>query len=116
FDEYELYLAVENIDHSRTKARHPQTNGICECFHRTIQEEVLRHRVSQETVHQPVHRAGICRSRSYGFISTKGRLAGGEFCAGFFEPDRALAVWPHDEWLRPKECMQARLLNSHIAA
>lgn len=37
--EYELYLAVENIDHTRTKARHPQTNGICERFHRTIQEE-----------------------------------------------------------------------------
>ena len=37
--EYELDLAVENIDHSRTKARHPQTNGICERFHRTIQEE-----------------------------------------------------------------------------
>src|SRR5215467_11190322 len=37
--EYELYLAVENIDHSRTKARHPQTNGICERFHRTIQDE-----------------------------------------------------------------------------
>jgi transposase InsO family protein len=37
--EYELYLAVENIDHSRTQARHPQTNGICERFHRTIQEE-----------------------------------------------------------------------------
>jgi transposase InsO family protein len=30
---------VENIDHSRTKARHPQTNGICERFHRTLQEE-----------------------------------------------------------------------------
>jgi transposase InsO family protein len=37
--EYQLYLAVENIDHSRTKARRPQTNGICERFHRTIQEE-----------------------------------------------------------------------------
>lgn len=37
--EYQLYLAVENIDHSRTKARSPQTNGICERFHRTIQEE-----------------------------------------------------------------------------
>lgn len=37
--EYQLYLAIEDIDHSRTKARHPQTNGICERFHRTIQEE-----------------------------------------------------------------------------
>jgi transposase InsO family protein len=37
--EYELYLAVENIDHTRTKTKSPQTNGICERFHRTIQEE-----------------------------------------------------------------------------
>lgn len=36
---YQLYLAVEDIDHSKTKARHPQTNGICERFHRTIKEE-----------------------------------------------------------------------------
>src|ERR1700738_2250323 len=28
--EYELYLAVEDIDHSRTKTKRPQTNGICE--------------------------------------------------------------------------------------
>jgi hypothetical protein len=28
-----------NIDHSRTKARHPQTNGICERFHQIIQNE-----------------------------------------------------------------------------
>jgi hypothetical protein len=37
--EYELYLAVENIDHTRTKARSPQTNGICERFNKTILEE-----------------------------------------------------------------------------
>ncbi|TNK94364.1 IS481 family transposase, partial [Wolbachia endosymbiont of Leptopilina clavipes] len=36
---YQLYLGVENIDHSRTKARSPQTNGICERFHRTMQDE-----------------------------------------------------------------------------
>lgn len=36
---FQLYLAIENIDHSRTKVRHPQTNGICERFHRTIKEE-----------------------------------------------------------------------------
>lgn len=37
--EYQLYLAVEDIDHSRTKAKSPQSNGICERFHRTMQEE-----------------------------------------------------------------------------
>ncbi len=37
--EYQLYLAIEDIDHTRTKARHPQTNGICERFHKTMQEE-----------------------------------------------------------------------------
>jgi len=37
--EYQLYLAIEDIDHSKTKVRHPQTNGICERFHRTIKEE-----------------------------------------------------------------------------
>ena len=37
--EYELYLAVEDIDHSRTKARSPQTNGICERFHKTVLQE-----------------------------------------------------------------------------
>jgi len=37
--EYQLYLAIEDIDHSKTKARHPQTNGICERFHRTMKDE-----------------------------------------------------------------------------
>lgn len=37
--EYELYLAVEDIDHSKTQARNPQSNGICERFHKTVQDE-----------------------------------------------------------------------------
>ena len=37
--EYELYLQIEGIEHSRTQVRHPQTNGICERLHRTMQEE-----------------------------------------------------------------------------
>ena len=37
--EYELYLAVEDIDHSKTRARNPQSNGICERFHKTVQDE-----------------------------------------------------------------------------
>jgi len=40
--EYELYLAVEDIDHTRTKAKSPQTNGICQRFHRTVLDEFYR--------------------------------------------------------------------------
>ncbi len=37
--DYELYLNVNDIEHTKTKARHPQTNGICERFHKTILHE-----------------------------------------------------------------------------
>ena len=37
--DYQLYLALNEIEHSRTKANHPQTNGICERFHKTILQE-----------------------------------------------------------------------------
>ena len=37
--DYELYLAVEDIDHTRTKTKSPQTNGICERLHRTVLDE-----------------------------------------------------------------------------
>ena len=39
---YETYLALEEIEHSRTKAYSPQTNGICERFHRTMLDEFYR--------------------------------------------------------------------------
>ena len=37
--DYQLYLAINNIDHTKTKANSPQTNGICERFHKTILQE-----------------------------------------------------------------------------
>lgn len=37
--DYQLYLAINDIEHTRTKAYSPQTNGICERFHRTVKEE-----------------------------------------------------------------------------
>jgi transposase InsO family protein len=40
--EYQLYLAIENIDHTRTKVKSPQTNGICERFHKTVLSEFYR--------------------------------------------------------------------------
>lgn len=40
--EYQLFLALNEIDHSRTKAYSPQTNGIAERFHKTIQDEFYK--------------------------------------------------------------------------
>lgn len=47
--DYQLYMAINDIEHTRTKARHPQTNGICERFHKTLLQEfyqpTLRRRI-----------------------------------------------------------------------
>ncbi len=37
--DYQFYLAINDIDHTKTKAMSPQTNGICERFHKTILQE-----------------------------------------------------------------------------
>lgn len=40
--DYQLYLAIDDIDHTKTKAMSPQTNGICERFHKTILIELYQ--------------------------------------------------------------------------
>lgn len=37
--DYQLYLTINDIDHTKTKAMSPQTNGICDRFHKTILNE-----------------------------------------------------------------------------
>ena len=37
--DYQLYLAINDIEHTKTKVQSPQTNGICERFHKTILQE-----------------------------------------------------------------------------
>jgi len=50
---YELYLAVEDIDHTRTKTKSPQTNGIVERFHKTMLNEFYR-TVFRKTVYTSI--------------------------------------------------------------
>jgi len=38
---YELYLALNDVEHRRIQVRTPQTNGFVERFHRTVKEEFL---------------------------------------------------------------------------
>ena len=51
---YQLYLQLNEIEHTRTKARHPQTNGICERFHKTVLDEfykpIFRRKIFSDTV------------------------------------------------------------------
>jgi transposase InsO family protein len=51
--EYELYLSVENIEHTKTKARSPQTNGICERFQKTMLNEFYQAHLPIEWVISP---------------------------------------------------------------
>lgn len=37
--DYELYLGINDIEHTKPRTRHPQTNVICECFHEIILHE-----------------------------------------------------------------------------
>src|SRR5262249_7701035 len=57
--EYELYLAIENIDHTRTKARSPQTTGICERFHKTLLDEFYRIAFRKKLTGDALHRAAV---------------------------------------------------------
>jgi hypothetical protein len=77
--EYELYLAVEDIDHSRTKTKSPQTNGICERFHKTVLNEFYRvafrkklYTAIADLQEDLVVIIGAgCRSRTRGLLITK---------------------------------------------
>lgn len=37
--DYQLYMALNDIEHTKTKVKSPKTNGICERFHKTILQE-----------------------------------------------------------------------------
>jgi transposase InsO family protein len=66
--EYELYIAAEDIDHSRTKTKSPQTNGICERFHKTVLNEFYG-----VAFRKKVYRS-INELRSIWIVGSRGRL------------------------------------------
>ncbi len=58
---YELYLAIEDIDHTRTKVKSPQTNGNVERFHKTVLNEFYRNAFRKK--HLRIARSAANRSR-----------------------------------------------------
>jgi transposase InsO family protein len=49
--EYQLMLALSDIEHTKTKTKHPQTNGICERFHKTILTEFYQVALRKKIYH-----------------------------------------------------------------
>ncbi|MDD9997066.1 MAG: integrase core domain-containing protein, partial [Rhodospirillaceae bacterium] len=80
--DYQLYLSINDIDHTKTKAISPQTNGICERFHKTVLDEfykvALRKRIYRDLAslqsalnewidhynHERTHQGKMCCSRT----------------------------------------------------
>jgi len=78
--EYEIYLAVEDIDHSRTKTKSPQTNGIVERFHKTVLDEFYRI-AFRKTIYQTIEALQADLDewiKGY----NEGRLHQGRWCKG----------------------------------
>lgn len=47
--DYQLFLAINDIDHTRTKVKSLQTNGICERFHKTYCRSFTRSRSARSS-------------------------------------------------------------------
>jgi transposase InsO family protein len=78
--DFQLYLAVNDIEHSKTKAKSPQTNGICERFHRTILQEFYSS-AFRKTVFETIDQLQKELDRWIEFYNTK-RTHQGKMCCG----------------------------------
>ena len=64
--DYQLYLGINGIEHTKTKARHPQTNGICERFHKTVLHEFYQVAFRRKLYHslEKLHQGKMCCDRT----------------------------------------------------
>jgi len=110
--DYQLCLALNDIDHTKTKAKSPQINGICERFHKTILDEyrvAFRRKIYrgiealQEDLdhwmerynNERVHRGKRCQGRTPMETFRENRKLAKEKIWAMMEEDRlAAAVWP----------------------
>ena len=78
--DYQLYLAVNDIEHTKTKARHPQTNGICERFHKTILQEFYQPALRKK-LYMTIESLQLDLDEWLNFYNTE-RTHQGKYCCG----------------------------------
>jgi transposase InsO family protein len=78
--DFQLFLAINDIDHTKTKVKHPQTNGICERFHKTILQEFYQV-TFRKKVYASVDELQVDLDEWIDFYNTK-RTHQGKMCCG----------------------------------
>lgn len=78
--DYQLNLTLDDIGHIKTKAKSPQTNGICKRFHKTILQEFY-----QVTFRKKLYRDLECLQQALGqwlVYYDEQRTHQGKMCCG----------------------------------
>ena len=98
--EFQLFLATNDIDHTKTKVKNPKTNGICEHFRKTILQEFYQ--VScRKKVYASVDELQVDLDGWINFYNTK-RTHQGKMCCG---------RTPFDTMMEGKKIWKEKFIN-----
>ena len=98
--DFQLFLAVNEIEHTKTKARHPQTNGICERFHKTILQEFYQV-TFRKKVYETIEQLQTDLDEWIHFYNNE-RTHQGKICCG---------RTPHDTMMEGKAIWMEKFIN-----
>ena len=111
---YELFLSLEGIVHTTTKAYSPQTNGMCERFNRTMQEEFFD-TAMRKRLYTDLGSLQEDLDAWLGYYN-KERPHSGKYCYGktpmqTFEDSKSIALEQNNELLSLKETTDKHYLT-----
>ncbi len=98
--DFQLFLAINDIDHTKTKVKHPQTNGICERFHKTILQEFYQV-TFRKKVCSSIDELQVDLDKWIDFYNTK-RTHQGKMCCG---------RTPFDTMMEGKQIWKEKFIN-----
>jgi len=101
--DYQLYLGLNDIEHSKTKVKSPQTNGICERFHKTILQEFYQV-AFRKTIYRQIDELQVDLDKWLKWYNEE-RTHQGKMCCG---------RTPMQTLLDGKEIVRQKVANLHL--
>ena len=111
---YELFLSIEGIPHTTTKAYSPQTNGMCERFNKPMKQEFFA-RAMRKKIYTSLAELQRDLDEWLCYYNAE-RPHSGKYCYGktplqTFMASKGLAVEKHNELMFYKEAADSRQLT-----